>query len=92
MMRLVGARTFSPATAMTAEGDDPGAPRAVFSRRESDCLALLVKGHTDGEIARQLAISHATVRFHLDSARRKAGARSRTHLAALAVAWGAATP
>ena len=77
-----------------------GAPRAAndrqpaiaFSRREVDCLALLVKGCTDAEIASQLKIKHATVRFHLDGARRKTNARSRTHLAALVVALGVATP
>jgi DNA-binding CsgD family transcriptional regulator len=63
-----------------------------FSPRETDCLTLLVRGYTDEEIAAGLAITHATVRFHLDGARRKAGARSRTHLAALAVALGAAHP
>ena len=66
------------------------APR--FSPRETDCMARLVLGLTDQEIARDLAITHATVRFHLEGARRKAGARSRTHLAALAVALGVANP
>lgn len=51
-----------------------------------------MRGFTDEEIAERLEITHATVRFHLDGARRKAGARSRTHLAALAVALGAAYP
>jgi len=69
----------------------PGIPRD-FSRRETDCLVLLVRGYTDEEIASDLAITHATVRFHLDGARRKAGARSRTHLAALVVARGVAHP
>ncbi|HTX48749.1 MAG TPA: helix-turn-helix transcriptional regulator [Caulobacteraceae bacterium] len=64
----------------------------AFSPRETDCMARLVRGLTDQEIARDLAITHATVRFHLEGARRKAGARSRTHLAALAVALGVATP
>ena len=63
-----------------------------FSPREIDCLSLLVLGHTDREIARSLSITHATVRFHLDSARRKSSARSRTHLAALAVSLGVAQP
>jgi DNA-binding CsgD family transcriptional regulator len=63
-----------------------------FSPRELDCVRLLVRGFTDEEIASDLAISHATVRFHLDGARRKATARSRTHLAALAVARGVAQP
>jgi DNA-binding CsgD family transcriptional regulator len=64
----------------------------AFSPRETDCLARLVRGLTDEEIAADLSITHATVRFHLDGARRKAGARSRTHLAALAVALGVAWP
>lgn len=55
-------------------------------------MALLVQGYTDDEIAARLEIKHATVRFHLDGARRKAKARSRTHLAALAVALGLASP
>jgi DNA-binding CsgD family transcriptional regulator len=63
-----------------------------FSPRETDCLARLVHGLTDQEIANDLEITHATVRFHLDGARRKANARSRTHLAALAVALGVAQP
>ena len=74
-----------------AEGEAQPRRRA-FSPRETDCLARLVRGLTDGEIAADLAITHATVRFHLDGARRKAGARSRTHLAALAVALGVARP
>ena len=74
-------------TVFAVHGVGPG-----FSPRETDCLALLVRGLTDGEIASGLAITHATVRFHLDGARRKSGARSRTHLAALAVAMGGARP
>jgi len=80
----------SAADGRRARWDPPPGPG--FSPREIDCLALLVQGHTDREIARDLAISHATVRFHLDSARRKTNARSRTHLAALAVSLGAARP
>ena len=63
-----------------------------FSRREMDCLQRLVLGLTDHEIADELAITHATVRFHLNGARYKTGATSRTHLAALAVALGVASP
>jgi DNA-binding CsgD family transcriptional regulator len=80
-----------------AHGGAPSAandpePTITFSRREIDCLALLVKGLTDAEIAAHLQIKHATVRFHLDGARRKTSARSRTHLAALVVALGVASP
>ncbi len=75
---------------MTVTPFIPREPR--FSPRELECILLLVKGYTDEEIGEQLAIAHATVRFHLDSARRKTNARSRTHLAALAVALGVAWP
>ena len=81
--------------AMAGEAPGPASARRPppgFSPRETDCVALLVRGYTDEEIAAGLAITHATVRFHLDGARRKAGARSRTHLAALAVALGVAHP
>ena len=92
-MRLEGARvhqTLAEDSGALAAQQGSGAAR--FSPREMDCLALLVLGFTDDEIGRRMAISHATVRFHLDSARQKARARSRTHLAALAVAWGLASP
>ncbi|MFI4933836.1 MAG: helix-turn-helix transcriptional regulator [Caulobacterales bacterium] len=84
------AETFGPG-AMGAPARGPArAPR--FSPRETDCIGLLVKGFTDEEIACRLAITHATVRFHLDGARRKTNARSRTHLAALTVAMGVVNP
>jgi len=86
MMRL----NPNAADGRRAQLDPPS--RSGFSPREIDCLSLLVQGHTDREIARGLAITHATVRFHLDSARRKTNARSRTHLAALAVSLGVAQP
>jgi len=86
-------RASDTATAHEQPGPARGRPAPPhFSPRETDCVALLVRGHTDEEIAAALAITHATVRFHLDGARRKAGARSRTHLAALAVALGVARP
>jgi len=63
----------------------------ALSLRETDCVERLVLGLTDQEIARELAITRATVRFHLKSARSKVGARSRAHMAALAVALGIAS-
>ena len=62
-----------------------GPPALLPTGRELDCLACLVRGLSDKEIARALGLSEATVRFHVGNLRRKAGARSRAHLAALAV-------
>ena len=76
----------------TPVADETAIDAPAFSRRETDCMTRLVRGLTDQEIAQDLAITHATVRFHLEGARRKANARSRTHLAALAVALGVASP
>ena len=63
----------------------------VFTPREIECLALLVRGHTEKQIAEILGISLPTVRYHMFNAREKSGAKSRTHLAALAITQGFAT-
>ena len=70
---------------------DHAARNTPFSEREIECLRLPVLGHTDAEIAARLEIKRATVRFQLDGGRRKVGARSRAHLAAIAVVLGAAS-
>jgi LuxR family transcriptional activator of conjugal transfer of Ti plasmids len=53
---------------------------STLSTREKECVMLLGQGLTDREISRVLNVSGATVRFHLDNARHKMGARSRAHL------------
>jgi DNA-binding CsgD family transcriptional regulator len=52
----------------------------MLSVRERECVMLLGQGLTDREIGQVLRVVAATVRFHLDNARRKMGARSRAHL------------
>ncbi len=63
------------------------APSATLSPRERECAMLLAQGLADRDMASMLGISEATVRFHLDNARSKLGARSRSQLAALASGW-----
>jgi LuxR family quorum sensing-dependent transcriptional regulator len=53
---------------------------SALSTREKECVMLLGQGLTDREISQVLNVSAATIRFHLDNARRKTGARSRAHL------------
>ena len=53
------------------------APDFQFSEREQACLAHLVQGMTDKEIARQLSISEYTVKDHLKKIRQKTGAINR---------------
>jgi DNA-binding CsgD family transcriptional regulator len=60
-------------------------PENALSQRETECLRLMVIGKDDTEIATILGIAERTVRFHLDHARAKLGARNRAHAVAMVV-------
>lgn len=53
-----------------------------LSDRERDCLAFMADGRRDKEIASLLGITETTVRFHIDNARRKLGAKNRAQAVA----------
>lgn len=53
-----------------------------LSDRERDCLAFMADGRRDREIGDLLGITEATVRFHVDNARRKLGAKNRAQAVA----------
>ena len=59
-----------------------------LSPRELEVVRLLAQGQTDREIAASLVVAPKTVAYHLDSARRKLGAHSRTALLVAALAAG----
>jgi DNA-binding CsgD family transcriptional regulator len=61
-----------------------------LSPREREVAELAVVGRTNSEIAGELFVSVSMVEKHLDAARRKLGARSRTELARLLTALSAA--
>ncbi|KQM83570.1 LuxR C-terminal-related transcriptional regulator [Agromyces sp. Leaf222] len=63
---------------------EPLADAVPLSTREREVLRLLVAGERNQSIATQLGISTNTVKFHVSNLLRKAGARSRSELAALA--------
>lgn len=50
-----------------------------LSIRERQCLSYIASSFDDDEIANLLGISRRTVRFHVDSAKRKLGVRSRVN-------------
>jgi len=58
---------------LTSGGDEPAQP----SDREREVLALLAKGNTNKDIARELFISQATVKSHVENILRKLGAADR---------------
>ena len=53
-----------------------------LSRREREVAALLLRGHSNKEIADRCAISEQTVKDHLKHTYRKLGVRTRTALIA----------
>ncbi|MEW6583033.1 MAG: helix-turn-helix transcriptional regulator [Actinomycetota bacterium] len=63
---------------------------AGLSARELEVLRLVAEAHTNAEIAFALNISVRTAQAHVASAMSKLGARSRTHLAVIALRRGLA--
>jgi LuxR family quorum sensing-dependent transcriptional regulator len=53
-----------------------------LTTRELECLRWVAAGKTDWEISVILSISSATVRFHIDRARVKLGASTRSQAVA----------
>lgn len=60
----------------------------ALTPREREVLALVARGLTSHRIAKRLGVSLATVRTHVEHARSKLGARSRSQAVARAMALG----
>ncbi|HEY3530229.1 MAG TPA: AAA family ATPase [Nocardioides sp.] len=76
LLRRLG-RTSAPAGA-------PARARVTLTRRESEILALVAEGRSNGEIGRQLFITTKTVSVHVSNILGKLGAAGRTEAAAIA--------
>lgn len=63
-------------------------PPAILSPREREVLELLVDGASNKGIARALAISISTVKYHVAAVFAKLGARTRSEAVALALRDG----
>lgn len=59
-----------------------------MTAREVECLRWVAAGKTDPEIGEILSISATTVKFHVDGARAKLGARTRAQAVARLVLYG----
>lgn len=59
-----------------------------LSRREIECLQGLARGLYDAQIAKDLGLSHSTIRLHLKNARAKLAARTREQALVKAVLLG----
>lgn len=63
-------------------------PGANMTAREIECLRWVAAGKTDSEIGIILSIAATTVKFHVDRARSKLGARTRAQAVARLVMYG----
>jgi DNA-binding NarL/FixJ family response regulator len=77
-----------PSTPDEMSRDESPRIDAGLTRRESDVLQLLAKGHSNREISRHLFLSEKTVKAHLAAVFRKLGVTNRTQAAMAAVAMG----
>ena len=71
---------------------DPARARAVLSRRERQCLALVAQGKDDWAIGRLLHISEHTAHAYIESAKRRLGVATRAQAVAEALASGQLSP
>jgi DNA-binding CsgD family transcriptional regulator/pimeloyl-ACP methyl ester carboxylesterase len=78
-------RVLIPFLAGGAQGD-PATERPALSRREVEVVRMVTLGLTSAEIGRRLAIQRRTVEAHLEHVRAKLGVRSRSRIAAWAIA------
>ncbi|MBE9101782.1 response regulator transcription factor [filamentous cyanobacterium LEGE 07170] len=63
-------------------------PFLLLSEREQEVLSLMVEGHNNSEIARQLYVSPNTIKTHVRGILNKLGVKNRIQAAILAVRYG----
>ncbi|MFL5910601.1 MAG: LuxR C-terminal-related transcriptional regulator [Gaiellaceae bacterium] len=95
LLAINGAVVFMPGPAGQASSprveetaDEPSPLRAGLSEREQQVLALLARGLSNGQIARELILAEATVKKHLTGAMRKIGKADRLGAGLYAVRHG----
>lgn len=84
---LAGGQYFPALAGLSQKGDPSTRPPPSpwkLTLRQIDVLALVSRGKSNKEIARELGMSDNTVRAHLAAIFREMGAHSRTEVAALA--------
>ena len=83
------AATYAPAAAPAAAGTAPaGTPVAGLTAREVDVLRLIAAGRSNPEIAKDLFVSEATVKTHINHVFAKTGARDRAQAVRFAFQHG----
>jgi DNA-binding NarL/FixJ family response regulator len=92
MLALSGGVCLPPQALANVVGRGPSPVRAPRSRREAEILTHLARGASNKAIARDLGISVATVKLHVQSILRATGAKNRTEAIANARRMGMLVP
>jgi len=66
-------------------GDSEDSPLASLTKRELEVLDLLIEGHPNKQIAREMDLKEITVKVHLQNIYKKFGVSNRTHAVSLAL-------
>lgn len=85
-VRLVCRRVGRTVAVRATEVDRPDA--STVTERELEVLELVSRGETDPQIAEHLGLTTATVRTHVENARRKLGVATRSAAVATALRLG----
>ena len=88
---ILDGERYVPESALSTTEAPPGGEAsglAAVSKRERDVIKLLILGHTNKEIARDLQIEEVTVALHLRSIYRKLAVRNRTQAVRLLLERG----
>ena len=56
-----------------------------FSKREAECMSLLLRGRSIKGVAKKLAISHRTVEFYVRNMKRKLNCKTKYELIDLVI-------
>jgi DNA-binding CsgD family transcriptional regulator len=91
-LRALAGVVFDRAEALSGRALPPSIPLPPpeLTKREQECLRHLIAGRSTSKVAKAMAVSAATVRFHAANLRTKTGAANRAELTALAVSLGLA--
>jgi DNA-binding NarL/FixJ family response regulator len=77
------AQLLSSVTVSSTQPPQSVAETLGLTERELDVLRLMVRGHTNSEIASELSVAEVTVKTHINHIFAKLGARDRTHAVVL---------
>ncbi|HWG27473.1 response regulator transcription factor [Actinospica sp.] len=87
LIAAIGSTATSPEAAAAAP-PIPAAPPAGLTAREVDVLRLIAAGRSNPEIAKELFVSEATVKTHINHVFAKTGARDRAQAVRFAYEHG----